>query len=112
MKEVLFKITKWSPNEIILSTKGKPGNLILSEINYPGWKVWIDEYLSQIKPASTIFRSVYLEGGSHEIIFRFLPAPFLIGCILSLLGWGTMIFTEVNILLIQKKLLDANAKQY
>jgi len=89
-------ISKWSPNEIIFTSKGESGTVYLSEIQYPGWKAWVDGIPTQITVAENILRSVYVEEGEHTIVFRFIPTTFLIGFLLSLITWCTVFISELS----------------
>ena len=75
-----------SPNRITLSASG-PGKLILSEINYPGWKVFVDEEKKSIEQAYGLLRSVNLPEGKHKVEFIFRPVTVYFGIGLAVLGW-------------------------
>ena len=79
-------ITDWSPNFIAIKAEG-PGTLILSEINYPGWTVYVDGNKENIQPAYEILRSVEISDGEHEIIFKYKPWTIYLGVFLAALGW-------------------------
>jgi succinate dehydrogenase hydrophobic anchor subunit len=88
-------LEKWSPNEIRILTEGNAGKLILSEVYYPGWKAWIDGEEVEINREYEILRSVEIDSGSHEIVFKFLPISFFLGMVLSLVGWLAFFFLEI-----------------
>jgi len=77
-------IIEWSSNRIILGATG-PGQLVLSEIVYPGWTAEIDGERVEIVAAHGVLRSVELPAGSHEVIFCFHGWTVLIGAIVTLL---------------------------
>jgi hypothetical protein len=68
-----------------------PGLLVLSEINYPGWRVWIDGAPAQIQTVDGILRGVALSAGNHSVRFEFRPTIVLAGCALALVGWAAML---------------------
>ena len=76
----------WAPNQFRITTTG-PGLLVLSEIAYPGWHVFVDNIPSSMDLYQGIFRAVKLEGGSHEIKFVFRPITLYIGLLISFIGW-------------------------
>ncbi|MGB2962629.1 MAG: hypothetical protein WBB69_01445 [Anaerolineales bacterium] len=88
------RIVKLSPNKIHLETEG-PGTLVLSEINYPGWVVIVDGERQEITPAYGVLRSVVLEDGKHEIIFKFQPKTIYAGLALAAIGWMIFLWKEV-----------------
>ena len=92
------RIVKLSPNKIHLETEG-PGRLVLSEINYPGWVVVVDGERQEMDPAYGVLRSVVLEDGEHEIIFKFQPITIYAGLALAVIGWMNFLW---------KGLLDKN----
>ncbi|MBW1803127.1 MAG: YfhO family protein [Deltaproteobacteria bacterium] len=67
----------------------EPGYLILSEINYPGWQVFVDDQKGTILTGNYLFRTVPLQAGSHMVRFEYRPAGFIWGLRISL---GTLIF--------------------
>ena len=80
-----------TPNRINIIASG-PGKLVLSEINYPGWKVTVDGNKRDIESAYGLLRSVNLEEGSHKIEFSFQPLPVYAGIVLALIGWTGILF--------------------
>ncbi len=76
----------WSPNRIRVSTS-QAGRLVLSEIDYPGWKAWIDGQPATIKPAWDILRSVEVPAGLHTVTFEFQPITVYVGLALGVDGW-------------------------
>jgi uncharacterized membrane protein YfhO len=71
-------ITKWTSNRIEIAAEG-PGRLVLSELVYPGWVATVDGNPVEIEPHQTIFRSVNLADGIHQIIFEFRPISVFAG---------------------------------
>jgi hypothetical protein len=68
----------WSPNRITLVASG-PGKLILSEIAYPGWYVWVDGVPQEIELFNGVLRSVILSEGEHRVSFSFRPLSLYAG---------------------------------
>jgi hypothetical protein len=87
IKPVLFENDKI----IMDATLSKPGFLFLSEPYYPDWKVTVDGKLSKIFRADYMFRSVYLDKGTHRIIFFFKPAYFELGLTVSFISFLAVI---------------------
>ena len=76
---------EWEPNQIKVQATG-PGLLVLSEINYPGWKAWVDGEEVEVQTAGGLLRAVHLEPGEHQVVFRFQPASLYWGFAIILLG--------------------------
>ena len=76
----LVEVEHYSPTEIILKTNlTSPGFLVLSEIYYPGWEVYVDGERQTILRAYYVFRAVYLSKGQHVIKFVYNPASLRTG---------------------------------
>jgi hypothetical protein len=80
------EIVSWSPNRVEISAEG-PGNLVASEIYYPGWKAYIDGKLVKINQAYTLLRSIDLEAGKHFVVMKFFPVSLIAGLVLAGCGW-------------------------
>ena len=79
------EVLEWTANRIILSAEG-PGTLILSEIDYPGWQVWVDGEVSQIHTYENVLRSIPLNPGKHEVVFVYQPTSLFVGMLICLPG--------------------------
>ncbi len=81
-----------SANQITLSAAG-PGLLVLSEIDYPGWIVRVDNVKANIVRAASILRAVNLPAGRHKITFSYEPVPLYAGLALAASAWlGMLLF--------------------
>jgi len=78
-------ITSRSPNRISIQANG-PGILVISEIAYPGWRVYVDGKESDIRVTDQILRSVKINAGTHEVIFSYRPMSIYIGLVLFTIG--------------------------
>ena len=84
--EYQYSILKYSPNEIILNLKSCGGMLQISEINYPGWKTYIDGKQVALESKS-LFRSVSVPEGQHELLMVFKPGIVFVGLVVQSLSW-------------------------
>jgi len=94
------QILIYKPNQIQLEAKG-PGLLVLSEINYPGWKVSIDGKGEQIENVEGLLRGVKLGVGEHKILFTYYPSTVYAGLVLC----GLML-----VCLVGRQIYSRNAK--
>lgn len=60
------------------------GFLVLSEIDYPGWKAYDNGKKIEILKANYILRSMFLQKGQHNIILAYNPNSYQIGLVISL----------------------------
>jgi len=80
------------PNKVILSiNSSQNGWLVLADLWYPYWKVFVDGHPVQLLRADYLFRGVSVSSGYHTIEFVYLPLSFQIGVLVSLAGWAFVI---------------------
>ena len=92
------KIIKYSPNRIIVTVNTDlSGQLVLSEIVYPGWRVFVDGKEKKINVANDIFRAVALDIGNHQVEFIYSPLEFRYGALISI----TTLLACLIVLLVQ-----------
>lgn len=60
--------------------------LVLADTWYPGWIAEVDGEPQEIHRVNRTFRGVLVPGGVHRVEFRYEPASFRIGAILSLVS--------------------------
>jgi len=72
------------PNEVSLVAEG-PGLLVLSEIDYPGWQVYVDGQQRPIQTVDGLLRGAILQKGQHTVDFVFSPWTVHAGCAFSAL---------------------------
>ncbi len=70
----------------------RPGVVVLSDQFYPGWQLEVQTQgqgsrAAEIVPASGVMRAARLPAGRHRLVYRYCPASFYGGAILSGLGW-------------------------
>lgn len=88
------QIISRTPNRIELQASG-PGELVLSEIAYPGWRVFVDGKNKHSQPAYGLLRSVTLEAGKHEVVFLFRPLSVYLG-LASLVAGMAVAFIDMR----------------
>lgn len=81
------KIDKDEPCKIELSLELKDaGYVVLTDINYPGWKAYLDGKEEQIQLANHAMRAVACQPGSHKLVYRYEPGSFKLGAMLFALA--------------------------
>jgi uncharacterized membrane protein YfhO len=60
-----------------------PGLLVLSDIFYPGWNVYVDGELQPLYATNLTMRGVFLPEGNHKVEFRYEPQAFRMGVYIS-----------------------------
>ncbi len=64
----------------------EPAYLVVSDTFDPGWTATVDGRAAAIVPAYVAFRAVFVDKGSHSVVFRYRPAGLDIGLGLSAFG--------------------------
>ncbi|MEI7481984.1 MAG: YfhO family protein [Elusimicrobiota bacterium] len=94
-----------APNELKVDVKtAHPVLLVLTDKYYPGWKVFVDGVEKQIVKTNLCFKGVYLEAGTHKVMFSFRPKSFYIAVFISCL---TLLILAVWVVIV--KLKDAKS---
>ena len=74
-----------SAHRLVLETDpGCKGLLVVSEVYYPGWEVFVDGKKQEILQTDLMLRGVMLGGGQGEVEFRYRPASVRRGAAVSL----------------------------
>lgn len=68
-----------------------PGLLVVSDLYYPGWNVYVDGALQPLYATNLIMRGVYLPAGTHQVDFVYEPLSFKMGLYISLGAFGFII---------------------
>ncbi len=80
------QIIEWKPERIEVQAQGA-GILTLSEVYYPGWRVWVDGVEKPIVVVDGLLRAVQLSAGDHRVIFAFRPLSLYLGVTLCAMAW-------------------------
>jgi hypothetical protein len=80
------EITGSEPNRVNLQTHSSGNSiLVLSENDYPGWRVYIDGRSADLLRVNYALRGVMVPAGEHQISFVYRPWSVMGGLLLSLL---------------------------
>jgi hypothetical protein len=60
--------------------------LVLADTFDPGWSATLDGHPVPIRPAWITFRAVFVPRGRHTVVFRYRPAGFAFGLVLTAIG--------------------------
>lgn len=85
-------LTHFEPDRVTLHARlGAAGLLVLGEVTYPGWRVYVDGVPARLVEADGVLRAVALPPGEWQVDFRFQPVPFYVGLALSALTVLTLV---------------------
>jgi uncharacterized membrane protein YfhO len=68
--------------------------VIVTDTWFPGWRAWVDGKPVSIEQADGGVRGIVVEGGSHVIEMRYLPASILIGALMTILSACIVVFAH------------------
>ena len=79
---------KIEPNMVRITTSHPtPALLVLTDVHYPGWQVWVDGVEHPVLTVNGLVRGVVLSAGAHAIEFRYRPVWLKPTLSLAILGW-------------------------
>ena len=83
--------SSYRPKKMLLEAKlAGPGLLVVSDAFYPGWKAIVDGEEKPILATNLIMRGVFLDRGTHKVVFVYRPPLLRIGL---LVAGGTLCLT-------------------
>ncbi len=87
------------PNEIRLLLRDvRGGYLVISNVDYPGWRATVDGTNAGIATSFNLFQSIALPDGATEVRLTFRPRNFVPALIASGLTWCLFIACGVSLL--------------
>jgi uncharacterized membrane protein YfhO len=94
--QIMFK--SYDINEITLSVEMREnGILVLSEVYYPNWKVFVDGLEKSMLKCDYSLRGVALEKGSHTVVFKYVDKDFQLGAIITLFALAIIIVSSFRL---------------
>ena len=97
-----IKWIKKTPSNIKIQVElNEDSTLVLSEIDYNGWNLKVDNVNEKYINANYIFRAVPLKKGSHIIEFYYSPSSVYIGASISIIT--IIIFIVSSLIFIKRK---------
>ncbi|MEQ8634394.1 YfhO family protein [Gimesia maris] len=77
-------LTGYRSNEIVIEAETPTEDtLILTDLMYPGWRVYVDGQPAEAELIEGMYRGVKLSAGKHEVVWAYQSGWFLIGAIVS-----------------------------
>ncbi|MFN8532227.1 MAG: YfhO family protein [Dehalococcoidia bacterium] len=93
-----------APDRLVVETRlTEPGILVLSEVNYPGWRATVNGQSVEILRAQHALRGVALPAGGHQIEFIFDSGAVKLGQIISLLTVVASLFGLGALALVRRR---------
>jgi hypothetical protein len=81
-----------SDSKLVLNTASdSDGYLVISNIFYPGWNVYVDDKKENVYQTDLAFSGLFLPKGNHLVIFRYEPFSYTLGFFVSLSTVGMVL---------------------
>jgi uncharacterized membrane protein YfhO len=81
------RIVSYKPERVVVrANSARSGLLVLGDNWFPGWKATVDGKDVPIERVDYVYRGVRVGPGAHRVEFRYEPASWRIGWIMSLLA--------------------------
>jgi hypothetical protein len=90
---------------------GSAGLLVLNDCYFPGWKAFVGEEERRILRVNGTFRGVFVEPGDERVVFKYAPASFGYGLILSLAGVLIFLFVLLQVPRAIRRVFGAKERQ-
>jgi uncharacterized membrane protein YfhO len=62
------------------------GYLVFTDVNYPGWRISLNDQYVSLKNANAIYSAIFVQKGTHRIKKAYFPGSFAQGAIYSFLA--------------------------
>ena len=85
------RIVAYEPERVVVAaTARRPSELVLTDLHYPGWKVELDGESAALHRVNYLLRGTSLPTGRHRVEFRYEPAAWRLGWIVSLVALAAL----------------------
>jgi len=85
--EPIPEIVRYEANRVVIeAAPASDALLVLSDLHYPGWEATVDGERVPVIRVNYCMRGVALPAGAHSIEFRYRPASFRRGVVMSFAG--------------------------
>jgi hypothetical protein len=93
------EITGYEPNRVKVHTQSDSNSiLVLSENDYPGWRVYVDGQPADLLRVNYALRGVMIGAGDHQVSFVYRPWSVMGGLLLSLItAAGLIVLSRVRV---------------
>jgi Bacterial membrane protein YfhO len=86
------QLVTYEPEHVVVrATLKRPGMLILDDNYDSGWNATVDGHSAPVRQVDYIFRGVVLPPGTHTVQFRYQPATWTIGWIVSVTSFAGLV---------------------
>jgi hypothetical protein len=92
------RVVELEPERVVVRARAaRRSLLVLDDVHYPGWKAKVDGRETPIHRVDYLLRGVPLWAGEHEVEFRYEPATWRVGWIVSLAALLVLVALVVTV---------------
>jgi hypothetical protein len=85
------RIVAYEPERVVVEAIARrPSELVLTDLHYPGWTVELDGQSAELHRVNYLLRGASLPPGRHRVEFRYEPAPWRLGWVVSLVALAAL----------------------
>ena len=86
------RVTRYDREDVTVAVSARARSLlVLTDVHYPGWKATVDGRPAEIERVDYLLRGLVVPRGTHRVEFRYEPASWRIGWIVSVLAVLTVL---------------------
>ena len=81
------RLVAYANQRVVAAARARTRSLlVLTDVHYPGWKAFVDGRPAEIERVDYLLRGVAVPPGEHRVEFRYEPASWRVGWIVSALA--------------------------
>jgi membrane protein YfhO len=109
------QIVSYAPSRVELRVEtAQPGLVVLADQFFPGWQAEVETEGQGVRRApilrtNRVMRGVWVDEGSHRLVFRYRPRSVVFGGLLSCVGW--LVLAVLGIIVIARAASGAAARR-
>lgn len=90
------KVVTYQPNYVKITTHpASDAFVVFTDVNYPGWQVYVDGKKDRIADYKNIFKSVWVKAGDHIVEFVFRPDTYIYGKLITFLSVSVFLLLAI-----------------
>ena len=84
----VVETVSYGPNKVELHVDlSAPGIVVLTDVHYPGWQVWVDADEAELLRVNALVRGVFVPAGRHRLRVGYRPSRLAAGLAISSVAW-------------------------
>lgn len=90
------RVMSYTPETIKLqAATAAPRLAVLTDVWFPGWRVWVDDVEQPILPVDLALRGIVLDQGVHQITMKYDPRSFHLGLWITIASLASLLVAAI-----------------